>query len=77
LVVAGDRAQFKGDGMINGASGYGFLLTGVDGNPDQFRIKIVRKSDGVVVYDNRRGEEEDSSAGTALGGGSIVVHTKK
>ena len=77
LVVAGDRAQFKGDGMINGVDGYGFLLTGIDGIPDKFRIKIVRKSDGSVIYDNQSGYSEDSPAATALGGGSIVIHTKK
>lgn len=30
LVVAGARAQYKGQGTINGAGGYGFLLTAVD-----------------------------------------------
>jgi hypothetical protein len=77
LVVAGTRAQFKGDGTINGVPGYGFLLTGIDETQDKFRIKIVRKSDGIVVYDNQRGQQEDSAAGTSLGGGSIVIHTKK
>jgi hypothetical protein len=77
LVVAGDRAQFKGDGTINGVGGFGFLLTSIDGSPDKFRIKIVRKSDDAVIYDNQRGLDEDSPAATALGGGSIVIHNKK
>ena len=77
LVVAGDRAQFKGDGTINGVGGYGFLLTAIDGATDKFRIKIVRKSDGSVVYDNQSGYGDDSPAATALSGGSIVIHTKK
>ena len=81
LVVAGARAQFKGEGTINGGpTVYGFLLTAIDGQVnggggvDKFRIKIWDKSTGAVVYDNRRGEAEDGDAATALGGGSIVIH---
>src|SRR6185503_9728934 len=77
LVVAGDRAQFKGDGTINGVGGYGFLLTAIDGSPDKFRIKIVHKETSAVVYDNQAGYDDDSPAATILGGGSIVIHTKK
>ena len=58
------------------------MLTAVDGEtkgtPDTFRMKIWIKNangtDGPVVYDNQRGALEDSSASTALGGGSIVIH---
>jgi hypothetical protein len=77
LVVAGDRAQFKGDGTINGVGGYGFLLTAIDGSPDKFRIKIVNRATSAVVYDNQAGYDDDSPAATILGGGSIVIHTKK
>ena len=44
--MAGAKAQFKGTGTINGAGGYGFLLTVTDGQltggggTDKFRIKI-------------------------------------
>lgn len=84
LVVSGARAQFKGEGTINGVGRYGFLLTAVDGQvaggggADRFRIKIwVINDDGTsgdVVYDNQMGAAEDSDATTALGGGSIVIH---
>jgi hypothetical protein len=77
LVVAGDRAQFKGEGTINGAGTYGFLLTAIDGSPDKFRIKIVNKTTSAVVYDNQAGFDDDSPAATALSGGSIVIHNKK
>jgi len=77
LVVAGDRAQFKGDGTINGVGGFGFLLTAIDGSLDKFRIKIVNKATSAVVYDNQSGFDDDSPAATALGGGSIVIHNKK
>ena len=80
LVVAGARAKYKGEGTINGSGSYGFLLTAIDGalpgggGADQFRIKIWDKGTGGVVYDNKRGDAEDSDAATTLGGGSIVIH---
>ncbi len=81
LVVAGARAQLKGEGTINGgATAYGFLLTAIDGQVsggggvDRFRIKIWDRSTGAVIYDNQRGAPEDGDAATALGGGSIVIH---
>lgn len=82
LAVAGARAQFKGVGTVNGIAGFGFLLTAVDGHIsggggiDKFRIKVWELT-GLqrVVYDNQRGDLDDSPATTALGGGSIVIHT--
>jgi hypothetical protein len=85
LVVAGTRAQYKGEGTLENLSGvYGFLLTATDGgntsdgvNPDKFRIKIWNKATNAVIYDNQMGQLEDSDAATDLSGGSIVIHTKK
>ena len=81
LVVAGAKAQFKGDGAINGGTTvYGFLLTAIDGQlyggggADRFRLKIWDKSTDAVIYDNQRGAAEDGDAATLLGGGSIVIH---
>lgn len=80
LVVAGARAQFKGSGTINGGGDYGFLLTAIDGDlnggggADRFRIKIVDRTSGDVVYDNQRGSDETSDATTELGGGNIRIH---
>ena len=81
--MASARAQFKGEGSINGQGRYGFLLTAIDGQisggggVDKFRIKIWDKNDGDrVVYDNQPGGSDDADPVTALGGGSIVVHTK-
>jgi len=68
LVVAGNTAQFKGEGTINGQGSYKFMLSADDDNPDTFRIKIWYEENGseIVVYDN--GSQQ------SLGGGSIVVH---
>lgn len=71
LVVAGARsANFKGTGSLDGVSGYKFMVWAGDGTPDSFRIRIWSNPDGTgVVYDN--------NANTALGGGQVVIHTKK
>ena len=83
LVIAGKRAQYKGVGTINGMGNYGFMLFGIDGDLqggdgiDKFRIKIWDKDAGdAVVYDNEIAAGEDAEATTALGGGSIVIHSK-
>jgi hypothetical protein len=83
LVAAGPQAKFKGTGTINGAGDFGFMVTAIDGQinggggTDKFRIKIWEIATDVVVYDNKIGESDDSSAATELGGGSIVIHDKK
>ena len=81
LVVAGARAQFKGEGTINGAGHYGFMLTAIDGQinggggVDKFRIKIWDMDNGdTVVYDNLMSGADAADPTTALGGGSIVIH---
>lgn len=79
LVVAGARAQYKGTGTINGSGSYAFLLTVIDGQRpggggvDRFRLKIWGA--GGVIYDNQMGDGDDAAASTALGGGSIVIHS--
>jgi hypothetical protein len=83
LVVSGARAQYKGKGTINDAGEYGFLLTAVDGQVtggggvDKFRIKIWNIATSAVVYDNVLAASDDLSTDPqAIGGGSIVIHSK-
>ena len=82
LVISGARAQFKGAGTINGTSGYGFMLTAIDGDVkggggiDRFRIKIWDQATEEIVYDNMMAATDDAAPTTALGGGSIVIHAK-
>jgi hypothetical protein len=78
LVVAGSKAQYKGNGTINGAGNYSFLLTAIAGsgnNTDRFRLKI-QDGGGGVVYDSAVSgpDDIDNSPTTALAGGSIQVH---
>jgi len=85
LVIAGDKAQYKGIGTINGSGTYGFILTAIDGDvnggagPDRFRIKIwdaTQTADGSsgAIYDNQLGASDTADPSTAIGGGSIVIH---
>ncbi|MGB2863635.1 MAG: hypothetical protein WBC05_09955 [Sedimentisphaerales bacterium] len=71
LVVnqSGTNAQFKGEGTINGEGDYGFMLWAKDDDHDALRIKIWKKEDEDVVYDN----EEDQT----IESGNIIVHTSK
>ncbi len=80
LVISGAKAQYKGEGTVNGVGGYKFLLTATDGDVsggggvDKFRIKI-QNSGGGVVYDNGGGSDDiDSANPQAISGGSIVIH---
>jgi hypothetical protein len=86
LVIAGSKAQYKGEGTVNGSGYYGFMLTAMDGNlksngPDMFRIKIWDKTNGdAIVYDNVYGndtEDIDYVQTQSIGGGSIVIHSGK
>jgi hypothetical protein len=77
LVVSGSKAQFKGDGKINGSGDYGFLLSAIDGDgkkSDTFRIKIWDKTTGQTVYDNQMSSVDTADPTTALGGGNVVIH---
>jgi hypothetical protein len=81
LVIAGNKAQYKGVGTVNGTAGYGFMLTALDGDlsgkkPDTFRMKVWRLSDNSIVYDNNIGASDAGDPATTLGGGSIVIHNK-
>ena len=82
IVIAGAKAQYKGVGTINGEGDYGFMITAFDADlndndshtEDKFRIKIWDVVSEEIVYDNKRGETDDSDEATAIGGGSIVIH---
>lgn len=80
-MVANHKAMYKGDGTINGAGNYGFMISAIDEqltpstDVDLFRIKIWYKDDGdAIVYDNQMWAEDDADPTTAIGGGNIRIH---
>jgi hypothetical protein len=82
LVIADATARYGGTGTINGRSGYGFLLTAVDGRAtgagghDLLRLKIWNRATGAIIYDNQRGAPDTAAPTTAIGGGSIIVRAR-
>jgi hypothetical protein len=75
-VTGSNFAKFKGSGTINGdiapnGEMYKFQIWAGDNSPDTFRIKIWYEQGvgEVVVYDNGMHQP--------IGGGSIIIHTKK
>jgi hypothetical protein len=85
LVIAGYKANYTGNGKINGMGNYGFLVSGIDGQitggggTDKFRIRIWDINDGNrVIYDNNcTNTDENADPATAIEGGSIVIHDPK
>jgi hypothetical protein len=80
LIVQGSKAQYLGSGKINGQGDYAFQITAIDGTRtvsgkerDQFRIRIWDRLTREVVYDNRRGEDPNGDAATAIDGGRITI----
>jgi predicted extracellular nuclease len=65
LAVPGSTARLRGIGELDGALGYRFLITAVDGAVDSFGIKIWSQDDRLIF---------DSGAPQVLGGGSMIVH---
>jgi hypothetical protein len=79
LVIAGSKAIYKGVGTINGATGFSFMVSAIDGSPDKFRIKIWNTATSATVYDNQIGGTLDENADpvTAIAGGSIQIQGTK
>jgi hypothetical protein len=82
LVIANQKAMFKGTGTINGEGNYGFMISAIDadlkphsGYTDTFRIKIWDKNDNnAIIYDNQLGDQENIDPTTEIAGGQIVIH---
>jgi hypothetical protein len=76
LVVAGAKAELAGTANYDGTSGYAFVVTIRANGGDGFRLKLVRASDGTIVYDNVPGGSDDIDLATTqpLGGGNYTIH---
>ena len=82
LAVAGDRAQLKGQGTINGQGNFTFTLTALEqkmgrGHSDLLRVKICDDATGAVVYDNQAGTPDNATLGNAtIIRGNIMVRNR-
>ena len=54
LSIVGDTITITGEGTVNGVSGYTFIITIIDGNPDTMEI-IIYNPDGTVYFTSGSG----------------------
>ena len=80
LCIDGNLVLLKGKGMLNGRTGYSYLLSAVDGGTysknDRIRFQIWDKSGG-IVYDNEPGAELYAVPDTPLSKGNIIIKKVK
>ena len=79
FVCFGARALYRGTGTVNGAAGYAFLISAVDGDDigggavDRLRLQVTNKATGAVVYDNQMGAPDTAAATCPLSWGNVNV----
>lgn len=76
MVIAGDKALYRGVGTVNDQAGYAFQLSAVDGGTggdDRLRVRIWHRATGAVLYDNQHGDSVPADARTVIGAGAISV----
>jgi hypothetical protein len=77
LVVSGAKATLKGNGTLNGVSGYTVLISAIDGSQtggnDLIRYQI-KDSSGNVAYDTQPGAVDTADPTTIVTKGKINVH---
>ena len=80
LVVTGPVAYCQGTCIVNGKSGYRFLVAVQGGyrnatdRNDRIRIRIWNIASGKAIYDTQPGALLDATPTLPLGGGAIVIH---
>jgi len=78
-LITGSKLQLSGNGTINGAAGYGFLLSGIDGKidgkklPDKVRLKIWDQTTGRIIYNSQMDATNSAAPTLVLGGGTINI----
>ena len=80
LVIAGQKAMFKGRGTINDEGEYGFMLTAIDGGlpggwrTDRIRIKIWDMETEEVIYDSNVWDDWIDAPPNIPIHGQIIIH---
>jgi endoglucanase len=79
LVIKGARADLYGSGRVNGAGGYAFRLSVIDGGSgggdDRLRLRIWNPSSGALLYDNQAGAPDDADP-VADVAGAIAIRAR-
>jgi hypothetical protein len=77
FICSPGEAFYTGVGTVNGASGYAFLVSTVDGAAtgvvDKLRLRITNQATGAIVYDNQMGAPDTMVATTPITNGDITV----
>ncbi len=77
LVISGTEGILKGNGTVNGAGNYTFIMSGTDGSQtggqSLVRIKILDNSNQ-VIYDTQPGTADTAVPTTPLTSGHIKIH---
>jgi hypothetical protein len=79
LTITGPNAKYTGTGRVNGATGYSFMMTVVDGQRpsgggvDRLHLKVWKTSNNQLVYDNEPTVPDTAPATAPLTTGTIVI----
>lgn len=83
LTINDDHALFAGSAVVNGHSGYEFMVSAVDvdmnkrcRDNDLLRL-MVWDGRGNLIYDNQQGSGNMERPVNQIGNGSIVIHKQK
>ncbi len=73
----GGLLEISGNGTINGAGSYNFLVSATSGGgARKFRLQIWNASTDAVVYDSQPGATPSAAPATPIRGGKIALHLK-
>jgi len=79
LTINGSTVGLSGDGTIDNAGDFGFLLRAIDGKigasktPDKARVKIWNRATGAIIYDSQMNAVDSAAPTIVLGGGTINI----
>jgi hypothetical protein len=78
MIRTGSFTRIAGSGAIDGDGDFGFTVTVMDGGTgpgmDGFRLRIIDKATGTVLYDTRPGSPEFGDSTEPLLQGAIQFH---
>ena len=79
LTINGSTVGLSGDGTVDNAGDFGFLLTGIDGKigttkvPDKARVKIWNRATGAIIYDSQMNAADSAAPAIVLSGGTVNI----